>query len=447
MSTTTSARLADIDANIQACMREMEGLKAGTRLGVVDPGLQTGSASAGSAPDSGAQPARRLIPVPSRTKPQVAVPVGATVADAEKRRAADETLELENIKKKKVFDTILRYSTRDSDGGVAEYTKGYCAVINGYYVPVKYTVPAQEEFHERILQMKAFDDWCKNMDTKLSVTSIEIQSVDAFGPRIGFVKFSADVFDSVYTKVPSIIFMRGGAVAMLPVYIVEETGEKYTIVTKQARTAAGIAEFIEIPAGMIDDSNNFGGQAAKELKEELDVTIPQNHLFDLTDFIFKGTKTGVYPSVGGCDEFLRFYLYEHTLPEDTLNAMIIKMEAKILGNKLEGEKITMKFVKFKELMYVAPDMKALSAIALYSEFDRQRNAFVEKARNIEKMVNAGLELEFERFNSIGSEFEKKKAQFVSSNVNKPDVVGRGLTEKFKSLHEASELSAKAFEGK
>jgi ADP-sugar diphosphatase len=235
------------------------------------------------------------------------------------------------------------------------------------------------------------------MDPRLTVTEVTIQSCD-FGPKgLLFIKFKATIFDSAYKSIPSVVFMRGGSVAMLLVFSIEgEDNKKYTIMTRQARTPVGIARFFEIPAGMIDASNNFGGVAATEIKEELGLTIPQADLFDLTDFVYQKTQRGVYPSAGGCDEFIRVFLYEKTISRADYDGMKTDMEARITGNEDEGERIKLKMVELDKLIFHAPDMKALSAVAMYAEFDRQRQVFLKAHGTDNQMVANGLNLEFQR---------------------------------------------------
>ena len=120
------------------------------------------------------------------------------------------------------------------------------------------------------LAAKPFTDWLASVDTtRFTVNSIHFQSVDMFGPRVGFVKFKCAVTDSQGNFIPGIIFARGGAVAVLA--ILECEGEHHVVVTVQPRLATGSFEFVEICAGMLDGSGNFAGVAAKELDEELGI--------------------------------------------------------------------------------------------------------------------------------------------------------------------------------
>ena len=84
--------------------------------------------------------------------------------------------------------------------------------------------------------------------------------------------------------VPGIVFMRGGAVAVL--VILECEGVKYTILTRQARVPIGTSDLPEIPAGMLDDSQYLRGVAADELKEECGIELGPTDLISLTTLAF-----------------------------------------------------------------------------------------------------------------------------------------------------------------
>ncbi len=71
--------------------------------------------------------------------------------------------------------------------------------------------------------------------------------------------------------VPGIVFMRGGAVSILP--ILQCDGQRHVLLCRQPRLPVGLAQFPEIPAGMLDGSGKFSGVAAKELEEETGIVI------------------------------------------------------------------------------------------------------------------------------------------------------------------------------
>jgi len=78
------------------------------------------------------------------------------------------------------------------------------------------------------------------------------------------------------------------------------------VLTVQPWVPAGSLEFVELPAGMLDDSS-FTGAAAKEIQEECGIEIPADELLDLTQlalgkFVDGGEEklqTAVYPSPRG----------------------------------------------------------------------------------------------------------------------------------------------------
>ena len=63
-----------------------------------------------------------------------------------------------------------------------------------------------------------FKEWLARMDPlkdQMALKRVEIQAVDMFGPRVGFVKFVAEVHDADGDTCPGSVFMRGGSVAVL----------------------------------------------------------------------------------------------------------------------------------------------------------------------------------------------------------------------------------------
>jgi ADP-sugar diphosphatase len=221
-------------------------------------------------------------------------------------------------------------------------------------------------------------------DKPYSLRSIEIQSVDLFGgQRIGFIKLRATVLNDNDESLPGAVFMRGGSVAMLILLSPKNAtdGQDYALLTIQPRIPAGSLSFVELPAGMIDDSGTFSGAAAKEIKEETGLNIRADELVDMTERAVNAAseidpdvtveahlQEGVYPSPGGSDEFMPiFYVRKEMAAEE-----IEGLRGKLTGLRDHGEKITLKIVKLKELWkFGARDAKTLAAIALYEGLKRE----------------------------------------------------------------------------
>lgn len=122
---------------------------------------------------------------------------------------------------------------------------------------------------------------------------------------------------------------------------------------------------------MLDDSGSFSGGAAKEIEEETGMTVSSDELIDLTALTLEddpqsahGEKLNkaVYPSPGGCDEFIPIFLHQKRIPREQLK----EWQGKLTGLRDEGEKITLKVVRLEDLWREgARDGKTLAAWALY----------------------------------------------------------------------------------
>lgn len=235
--------------------------------------------------------------------------------------------------------------------------------IHGAAVNVTFENRDHAQHFGKLAEMAAFKDWCDNLSEDLTVGGICVQSIDMFGPRVGFVKFRASVTDRDGTAVPGIVFMRGGAVAVLFVIKCEDSGREYTILTSQARVPVAQSEFLELPAGMLDGSGDFTGVTAKEIKEETGLEVHHDELGDLTEAAFGSQWAGAYPSPGGCDEFIRLFLHRTTMKKEAIDVL----KGRLTGERERGEKITLKVVPLDDLWRSTPDMKALAALCLYQK--------------------------------------------------------------------------------
>jgi len=219
---------------------------------------------------------------------------------------------------------------------------------------------------KKCIECPPFQDWIASVDkeVRFNVKGITLQGVDFFGKRIGFMKFKTEIVNQENKMIPGIVFMRGGAVAILVILLCE--GVEYSIITLQPRIPIGQFQFPELPAGMLDHSGDFYGVAAKELQEECSIFISEKNKYfvDLTEFAYQDRFRGVYPSAGGCDEFLRLFVYREEVNQERLQSLT----GKLTGLSEEGEMITLKIVRLNDLWREAPDCKALCALYLYQKF-------------------------------------------------------------------------------
>jgi ADP-sugar diphosphatase len=239
------------------------------------------------------------------------------------------------------------------------------ATICGARVPVFALDAVPAAAAAAALASRPFAEWAAGVDARFSVASLTLQSVDFFGPRVGFVKFVADA-TFLGARVPGVVFLRGGAVAVLPLLWCE--GAAWVVCARQPRLAVG-AHFLELPAGMLDDGGSFVGVAAKELAEETGIVIAPDELVDLSELAWgaaagarapSGAARGLYPSVGACDEFLRLLFFERDVDAAYLDAL----RGKLAGCAAEGEQITLELVRYADLWRATPDAKTLAAAAL-----------------------------------------------------------------------------------
>jgi ADP-sugar diphosphatase len=246
---------------------------------------------------------------------------------------------------------------------------------------------------DQLQSFPAFKTWLHTLQHSLSLQtqeshdfhaspfklrSITIQSCDFFGGgRLGFLKLKAEVTNDNGEHLPGSVFLRGGSFCMLLILQTDDVsgGEEYVVLTIQPRIAAGSLAFVELPAGMIDDSGTFKGSAAKEIKEETGLEIPENDLLNLSQLATPEPASGeeilqrgIYPSPGACDEFIPLFLARKKLPRTEIESM----KGRLTGLREHGEKITLKICRIDELWKIgARDGKTLAAVALYDGLKRE----------------------------------------------------------------------------
>ncbi|KIW89482.1 uncharacterized protein Z519_09638 [Cladophialophora bantiana CBS 173.52] len=258
---------------------------------------------------------------------------------------------------------------------------------------VEVTIPANIT-QDQLLAFRPFKDWLATLQKSIKVQkseamhafydkkdpyqlrSINVHSVEWFGPRIGFILMETVVQNAADPRpLPGVVFLRGGSVAILMIVRPEgDSDERFVVMTQQPRIPAGSLTFYEIPAGMIDESGTFVGAAANEIREETGWKVPQGELVDMTEMALRNStgieshlQKAMYPSPGGCDEFIALFLWERTMSRKEL----AELRGRLTGNPKEREKIKVKLVEYKELWREgARDAKTLGAWALYEGLTR-----------------------------------------------------------------------------
>lgn len=99
------------------------------------------------------------------------------------------------------------------------------------------------------IQAKNFIDGIKQ-NSNFNIVKTQQKAEIMFGPKPGFTLIESEVIYNE-NKVPGAVFISGDAVAMFVVLKTQE--KKYVVLTSQPRFPTGNPNFIEIPAGMLDN--------------------------------------------------------------------------------------------------------------------------------------------------------------------------------------------------
>ncbi len=213
-------------------------------------------------------------------------------------------------------------------------------------IEIKYNENITEQQMEIILSSKKFCDYIQKLDyNSLIVRGIKVLSVYMFGKNVGFLSIDVDCSLKTHPekKLPGYVFIRGKSVGIFVVI-----NNKYMVLTRQFRVPVG-RFMCEIPAGMLDESGDFSGVAAKELEEEIGVKINQKDLVYLTS---------MYPSSGGSDEEIIFYYLNLNLEEKEIE----DMRSKTFGEENSDEVITLKITDINyENILETKDSKLITA--------------------------------------------------------------------------------------
>ncbi|GLJ07122.1 hypothetical protein SUGI_0058900 [Cryptomeria japonica] len=246
--------------------------------------------------------------------------------------------------------------------------------VNGNSVEVVAAPGVTDSELRKAFDSILFKQWEKNMQSergilmlnRCSLNKVLIQGVDMFGERVGFLKFKAEVVDKeTGSKLPGIVFARGGAVAVL--MILDCGRESFVVLTEQARVPVG-KTILELPAGMLDDDKgDFVGTAAREVEEETGIHVNLKDLVNLTAFLDPSTGNKMFPSPGGCDEEISLLLYRTHVKKEVIDAL----HGQETGLRDHGELIKLHVVPYTTLWRVTADAKALAAITLYEMAKRE----------------------------------------------------------------------------
>ncbi|KAK6532656.1 hypothetical protein TWF281_006835 [Arthrobotrys megalospora] len=278
-------------------------------------------------------------------------------------------------------------------------------------VPVK--IPPHVTLTQtELLEFPAFKSWISRLTSSLrsdnnpdgyTLRHLEVTNVVRFGAtKIGFLMLNALVRDAEdKVSLPGAVLLRGPSVGILALLHPANTPKNnlYAILTIQPRIPGATTSMAEIPAGMLDDHGSFAGAAAKELEEEVGITISEDKLINLSELaiqssplldkdatkesiglanappisespgqeVEKQNLDGLFSSAGLLDEVITYHAFVHEIPEVELE----QWKGRLTGLRDKGERITLKLVKFDELWKATRDTKALCAWALWKGLEEE----------------------------------------------------------------------------
>jgi hypothetical protein len=142
---------------------------------------------------------------------------------------------------------LLDYRLRKQTVQVQKRMKSELSFIfRNRVVPVTVLSSVSPTVAQAALDSEVFKTWCKRCEVekdgkRIELDSVEIQNVDMFGPRVGFLKIRADstLVDGITHhkhRLPGICFLRGGSVTILVALICEELdGQVFSVLVDQPR--------------------------------------------------------------------------------------------------------------------------------------------------------------------------------------------------------------------
>lgn len=170
--------------------------------------------------------------------------------------------------------------------------------------------------------------------SQMEANGLTINSINDFYIRrrhngeVLFAMLEVDADTPEGDKIPPALFLKGHAASILVSLIDKDTKEKFVVLVRQRRISDGSHTY-EHPAGMVDAGDAPDEVAARELGEEIGLTVTATELTKLNPRLW-------YPSTGTSDEAMHFFYIERELSHDEIMAF----HHKDMGNQSEFERIT-----------------------------------------------------------------------------------------------------------
>lgn len=196
-----------------------------------------------------------------------------------------------------------------------------------------------------------FSRYVENLSKTFAVESIEVNYVDWFGPRPGFIHVKSTIMDQEGNRIPGCATLRGDAVGILLILHTEKT--TYTVLVEQGRSPVGQIIF-EIPAGSLDKNMSPLTTALTEIKEEVDPNLEFRE--EDLKILYEG-----YASPGGSDENITIVSAEVSVTQDYID----ELNGALTGADNEDEHIKVHVVELDKLPEMVKDLKSMLAYMLF----------------------------------------------------------------------------------
>lgn len=183
---------------------------------------------------------------------------------------------------------------------------------------------------EKLEDAPKFRFWKKQLtDNGLTVNGVKEHFIRRrSNGEVLFAMLELDADTPEGDKIPPVCFLKGHAASVLVCLIDKETDEKFVVLVRQRRISDG-SQTYEHPAGMVDADDDATDVAAREVGEEIGLSIEPDELTKLNPRLW-------YPSTGTSDEAMHYYYVEKRLSRQ----QIMGFHHQRMTNDSEFERIT-----------------------------------------------------------------------------------------------------------
>lgn len=214
---------------------------------------------------------------------------------------------------------------------------------------------------DKLRGSRKFQEWLKSFDERF----VGIQEIEEGWSYWKGKEKNALVFALLFIRYldenneekGSVVFYRSDSVAIFLVVTDKDTGKKYVALVEQLRAPSG-RKLLEIPAGSVEDEDDFLSTAIKEVREEVGVAVFPRNLIPLGQY---------YLSPGACNEDMFFYSCEVVLD----GTEIQKLQDKLTGTEGENTQVKLYSLEAFEKLLIR-DAKTQLAYELYLEREAGR---------------------------------------------------------------------------